>query len=133
MDIDEGAVVLKQFDIIVTNRPGELAKVTQILANHGINIVAIASERSNKPLIRIVTNDEQTTRTALERANMKYDESELIVLQLADKPGELTKVAKRLARAGINVESIHILGKDAGITSVAMVVDNRDKAIDILH
>jgi hypothetical protein len=124
---------LKQFEISVNNRPGEIAKVTEVLASNGINIMAIASERCENPIIRIVTDDEQSTRNALTKANMRFHENEMTVIELTDRPGELSKVAKRLAKAGINVESIHILNKDAKTTSIALVTDNPRKTSEILH
>ena len=124
---------MKQFDISVNNRPGEIAKVTDILASNGINIMAIASERCENPIIRIVTDDDQSTRSALSKANMKFREHELTVIELTDRPGELAKMAKRLAQAGINVESIHILSKGTKTTSIALVTDNHKKTSEILH
>lgn len=124
---------MKQFEISVNNRPGEIAKVTDIMATNGINIMAIASERCEKPIIRIVTDDDQSTRSALTKAKMKFREHDLTVLELTDRPGELSKMAKRLANAGINVESIHILGKGAKTTSIALVTDNHEKTSEILH
>lgn len=124
---------MKQFEILINDRPGELAKVTDALASNGINIMAIASERCENPIIRIVTDDEQSTRTALNKANMKFNENELMVIELQDRPGELSKMAKRLAKSGVNVESIHILSKGTSTTSIALVVDNYKKASEILH
>lgn len=124
---------MRQFEILINDRPGELAKVTDALATNGVNIMAIASERCENPIIRIVTDDEQSTRSALKKANMKFRENELMVIELQDRPGELSKMAKKLAKAGVNVESIHILGKGTSTTSVALVVDNYKKASEILH
>ena len=124
---------MRQFEILINDRPGELAKVTDALAMNGVNIMAIASERCENPIIRIVTDDEQSTRSALKKANMKFRENELMVIELQDRPGELSKMAKKLAKAGVNVESIHILGKGTSTTSVALVVDNYKKASEILH
>lgn len=124
---------MRQFEILINDRPGELAKVTDALAMNGINIMAIASERCGNPIIRIVTDDEQSTRAALNKANMKFREKELMVIELQDRPGELSKVAKRLANSGVNVESIHILNKRTSTTSIALVVDNYKIASEILH
>ena len=124
---------MRQFEILINDRPGELAKVTDALAMNGINIIAIASERCENPIIRIVTDDEQSTRAALKKANMKFRENELMVIELQDRPGELSKMAKKLAKSGVNVESIHILSKGTSTTSIALVVDNYKKASEILH
>lgn len=124
---------MKQFEIFIGNRPGELAKVADVLGANGINIMAIASERCENPIIRIVTNDEQSTRAALSRASLKFKENETVVIEMTDKPGELAKMTKRLANAGVNIESIHILNKGTNTTSVALVVNDNKKARDALH
>jgi hypothetical protein len=124
---------MRQFEIFVSDRPGELAKVADVLGSNGINIMAIASERSETPVIRIVTNDEQSTRTALSKANFRFRENEALVVDLADRPGELAKMAKRLANAGINIDSIYILNKNATTTSVAIVVSDLKKAKEVLR
>jgi hypothetical protein len=124
---------LKQFDVYVQDKPGELAKVCELLGNNGVNIKAIASERGNaKPLIRIVTDDEATTRTVLRRTGMSYDARDVVSVRLLDRPGELGKTARKLAMSMVNVDSIYILGTDKGHTEIAFTVDNEKKAAKAL-
>jgi len=124
---------VKQFEIFINNRPGELARVTEVLGANGINIVAIASERTLKSMVRIITDDERSTRSALNRAKFEFEERQLIILNLTDRPGELAKIAKKLAKRGVNVDSIHILNKESGTTTLAIVVDDNEKAKEILR
>lgn len=115
------------------NKPGELARVTEALAASAVNIIAIASEINNaNPFYRIVTNDVNTTRKALQLAGFRYEENEILVAELIDRPGELAKVARRLARAGVNVSSIYILGTKDGRTQIAMTVDRLPRAKQLL-
>jgi len=126
-------VTLKEFDVYVQNKPGELAKVCEMLGNHGVNIKAIASERGNaRPMIRIVTDDETTAKSALVRSGISYDLRDVIAVKMTDRPGELGKIARKLAKAMVNVDSIYIIGKDGGTTDIAFTVDNIQKAEDAL-
>lgn len=126
-------VDLKEFDVYVQNKPGELAKVCELLGSNGVNIKAIASERGNdRPLIRIVTDDEATTKSALARSGISYDLRDLIAVKMADRPGELGKIARKLAKAMVNVEAIYILSKESGVTDIAVTVDNVKKAEAVL-
>jgi hypothetical protein len=128
-----GEFELKEFDVYVQNKPGELAKVCEMLGDHGVNIRAISSERgSGKPMIRIVTDDETTTKSALARSGIGYDLKDVIAVRIQDRPGELGKIAKTLARAMVNVDSIYILGKDGGAAEIALTVDNVLKAQSVL-
>ena len=124
---------MKQFSILVKDRVGELARVTEALAERAINIVAIASETSRQtPMIHIVTEDQDSARKALEKSGREFKEQEIIVVKMLDRPGELAKVALKLAREGINVESIYIFGKTRGHTEFALAVDDVKSAKKVL-
>lgn len=119
--------------MFVTGNQGELARVTEALASHAVNIQAIASEAANAtPYYRIVTNDVNTTRKALKQAGLEFEENEILVADLLDRPGELAKVARRLARAGVSVDSLYILGSKEGKTQIALTVDDRVAANRLL-
>lgn len=124
---------LKEFDVYVQNRPGELAKICELLGNQGVNIKAVASERGGeKPLIRVVTDDEATTKSALSRQGIAFDQREVVSVRMLDRPGELGKMARKLARGMVNVEAIYILGKEGGSTDIALTVDDPKKAAGLL-
>ena len=120
---------MHEFKVYLSNQPGELARVTEALASRAVNIMAIASEGgSDRPFIRVVTNDVTTTEKALKTAGFDFDHNGILSVELLDRPGELAKMSKRLARAQVNVESIYIIGKGGGKTELAVVVDNDKKA-----
>ena len=120
---------MKEFKVFVADRPGELSRVTDALSNAAVNIRAISSEaKHDNSFLRIVTGDVSTTEKALKGTGMKYEVSEIMTLDLVDRPGELAKVARRLSRAGINVHSLYLLSSKNGRTEIAMVVDDIAKA-----
>ena len=120
---------MKEFKVFIADKPGELARVTEALANAAVNIRAIASESKHEnSFLRIVTSDVTTTEKALSQAGLRFELSDILDLELLDRPGELAKVSKRLARAGINVHSIFILASKNGRTEIALVVDNPERA-----
>jgi hypothetical protein len=124
-----GSGSMKEFKVFVADKPGELARVTEALSNAAVNIRAIASESKHESsFLRVVTSDVTTTEKALSQVGLKYDLSDILVLDLLDRPGELAKVSRRLARAGINVHSIYLLGSKNGRTEIAVVVDDPDRA-----
>lgn len=124
---------MKEFDVYIQDKPGELAKVAEILGRNGVNIKAISSERSkNEPMVRIVTDDEATAHTCLTRASVRFGQRDVLTVRIIDRPGELGKIARKLARAMVNVNSIYILGKDSGMTEMAITVDDEKKAKNAL-
>ncbi len=124
---------MKEFRVFVADKPGELARVTEALAANAVNIRAIANAATTQGgFLRIVTNDVATTEKALKQAGLKYDIADILNLELLDRPGELAKISRRLARAGINVHSLYILGSKNGRTEIALVVDDMEKAKVVL-
>ena len=120
---------MKEFKVYSDNKRGELARVAEALAQSSVNIEAIASENSHpEAFLRIVTNDVNTTKRALSRAGFEFEEKNIIVLDLIDRPGELAKLAKRMTRAGVNIESIYLLEK----ARVALAVDDLEKAMKVI-
>ena len=103
--------------------------MTEALATGAVNIRAIASEsKHDASFLRIVTNDVTTTEKALTMAGLKYELNEILNLELLDRPGELAKISRRLARGGIDIRSLYVLGSRNGRTEVALVVDDVEKA-----
>ena len=124
---------MKEFDVFVDNKPGELARVTDALAQSAINIRGLATEkRSVKPVIKVITDDEVSTRRSLQRMGFVFEEFEVIMLDLVDRPGEIAKVAKKAAKAGLNIESIFLIGKKESAVSMAVLTNDLKKAKEAL-
>ncbi|MEM2944142.1 MAG: ACT domain-containing protein [Methanomassiliicoccales archaeon] len=126
-------MMMKQFEIYVQNRPGEVARIAEVLAKNSVNIRGISTDMgSNRPMIRVITDDENSAKTALKNAGLEFSERDVLVVSLSDRPGELSKVTKKLARAGINIESIFILGARTQKEEVAIGVDQLERAQEVL-
>ena len=120
---------MKQFNVFVDNKIGELARVTEALAANAINIRGLATDRLGpRPAVKVVTDDELSTRKALSRAGLEFEESEVVIVGLIDRPGEVAKVARRAAKAGINISSVFLIGKKDTPAALALVTDNPKKA-----
>jgi hypothetical protein len=124
---------MRQFEVCVTNKPGEVARLAEVLAKNAVNIRGISTDLGGNPaIIRVITDDEASARRVLTSSGMDFVERDIIVISMSDKPGELAKLTKRLARAGINIESMFILGPKTSQVQVAMGVDQRDRAQELL-
>ncbi|MDQ2934733.1 MAG: ACT domain-containing protein [Chloroflexota bacterium] len=116
---------MNAFVIELENKPGGLAKVAEAIAERGINITGISAVASGQGgAIGLVTNDEDGTRQALDRAGITYRSIELVGAQLQDRPGTLADAARRLADAGVNVELVLPTGVSGSTISVVLGVDD---------
>ena len=125
---------MKDCSIQLTNHPGDLARVAQALGRRGVNIKALAGlSIGGVAVARILPDDIVAARSALEAANIRFAESEVHVVLLENKAGELANVANRLGEAGINLEAIYITGIAGDLIELAFVSDNPKKTKKILE
>jgi len=124
----------KQFDVYVQDRPGEVFRVTEALAHNAVNIRGIATDvGGGRPRVHIITDDDSSARSALKAAQLNFVENEVIVVSMADKPGELTKIIKKLARGGVNINSLFMLASRTPLEEIALTVDRMDDAKKVLE
>ena len=124
---------MKEFRITMGNRPGELARVASALSRQGVSIKALAaSAGGNQVALHLVGHDVEATRSALEAANIQYQESEVLLLLLEDKAGEIARIASQLADAGVNLTAIYLAGRADDLVEVVVAVDDIKKAKKVL-
>ena len=113
---------MKEITIRGKNEVGILAAIAESLGNIGVNIEAIsAHESNNQAILRLVTSDVETTKKALARLpNITVSDSDILVVKLHNKPGELGKLTRKLADQGVNLESVYIVSRSLDFTEVAV-------------
>jgi hypothetical protein len=119
---------MKAFVIELENRPGELARVTEAIAAKGINLTSGAGIGwgTNGAFVAL-TNDEAGTRNTL-KGICSFREVDVIPTTVSDEPGTLSKVARKLANAGVNIEFVVPTSIAGGKDTIAIGVDNVEAA-----
>jgi hypothetical protein len=125
---------VKQFNVFVEDKVGELARVTEALAQNAVNIRGIATDKLGpRPAVKVITDDEYSTRKALSRGGFEFEEAEVAVVDLIDRPGEIAKIAKRAGKEGLNISSVFLIGKKDTPAALALVTDDPKKAKRLLQ
>lgn len=121
------------FIVDMQDQPGELARVTEAIAQKGINITGFSGATAGgRGAVMLVTNDEEGTRRALADAGCQVMESELVTASLEHKPGSLAAAARKLADAGINIAGALPVGMSEGKVSIAFATDQPAKARELI-
>ena len=121
------------FIVDMQDQPGELARVTEAIAQKGINITAFSGATAGgRGAVMLVTNDEEGTRRALADAGCQVTESELVTTSLEHQPGSLAAAARKLADAGINISGALPIGMSDGKVSIAFATDQPAKARELI-
>jgi len=95
--------------VTVANRIGALADMSKILADNGINIEAVKGyAEKNEAKIMLVTDENLRTINALKKGGYQsVVESEIIILELENKPGALNNITAKLASEKIDIKFIY--------------------------
>jgi len=116
------------------NKPGRLAKICSSLANEKVNIQAMSVMDANgKSVLRLVTDDLDPTKRVLTSLGTEHTWSEILAVEIDNKPGALAKVLERLAEEHINVEYAYGSNSSSAGKSLGLFhTSNPKKALHVL-
>jgi hypothetical protein len=124
---------MRDFEIHMTHRPGELARVADALARYGVNIKSLAAlEIDNHAIVRILADEVEPARAALQQANVRFEEGEVVQVLLTNRAGELSTVAKKLSDGKVNLRAMYVTGLVDDLVELAIVADDPKKAKRLL-
>ena len=127
-------MITKQLSIFMENKPGQFVKVTETLADAGIDIRAVSlADTKDFGIARMIVDDCEKAQQALHEKHFMSTITKVMCIALEDQPGGLETVTKLLADADINIDYIYacitIVGKSAYIV---IHVDDEQKGDRIL-
>ena len=120
--------------VTLQDRPGSLAGMSDALGKAGVNIETLAAFTAGGQFgVRVVVEDADLARKTLDEAGIAVEAvKEPFLVSLDDRPGVLAAFARKLADAGINIESSYVAGDEDGKKRLVITVDDREKARSLL-
>ena len=98
-------MIEKQLSIYLENKPGVLAEACKALADQDINIRAMSiSNTVDDAVVRLVVDDPKKSIHILGDHGAMVVETDVLAVNLTNKPGEVAALARKFARAKINIE-----------------------------
>src|SRR3954464_13352057 len=125
---------IAQFSVFLVNKPGVLAQVTGALADAKVNLVAVTLVDSQEHgVLRLVAEKAEQARGVLKKLNLPMTETEVICVDLPNRPGALADVATLLGKNHININYAYVTsGAPGGRTTGVFKVADQAKAIKLL-
>ena len=108
-------MTLNQISVFVENKPGKMQHLTQVLADHNVDMRALSlAEASDFGIVRIIVNDVYAASTMLKEEGFIHSVTKVLGVAIPDQPGGLNTVLCVLRDSGINVEYMYaFLGSKA--------------------
>ena len=123
---------MQEFNVSLTDRPGELAQVASAVGDEGINILGCVGMGRSTASVTMVTDNEEATKEVLKSMGRDFEVNELILTSLPNEPGALAGMATKLSDAGVNIKSFYIMKMELDVADVAMTTDNPSKTKELL-
>jgi hypothetical protein len=124
----------KEFTVTIEDKPGALGKCFLALAERGVNVLAFQSYvEERESLVRFLADDPASAKAVLGSLRMIFEETDIAVVRLPHRPGELGRAASRLGQGQINIDYSYC-GLEPGSTRALVVfgADNLTKASALL-
>jgi len=121
---------MKDLSIALDNRPGALAEMGEALGRAGVSVEGGGAFVVNGAgVAHFLFEDGAAARRALEEAGIRVlEDREVLVQRLnQDEPGQLGKLSRRMAEAGVNIE---VLYSDHN-HQLILVVDDLAKGLEV--
>jgi len=124
-----------QISVFLENKSGRLLEVTQALAKANVNIRALSlAETIDYGVLRLIVNKPKEAKEALTGAGFILTETEVIAVEMPDRPGALAELVETVTRRGLNIEYCYAFVAKRGDNAVVIFrIDDAQAAIAALQ
>jgi hypothetical protein len=125
---------ITQVSVFLENKKGRLLEVCSLLGKHNINIRALnVAESEGFGVLRIVVDKPQEAVDLLKKNNLVANLTDVVAVEVEDKPGGLARVLEVLSKNNINVEYMYgFVEKHSNNALMVFRFDEPEKAAKIL-
>ena len=126
---------IQQLSLFVENEPGQIQKPCQLLAAEGINIRTLSvADTKQFGILRLIVQDWEHASRILKDAGYVVKLTEVVAIEVPDRPGGLSGVMEALENSGVNIEYMYAFPFGRASTAVLIFrFDQPDPAIQRLQ
>ena len=100
--------MIKQLSVFIENKKGRLAKITGVLADAGIDLIALSiADTTNFGIMRGIVKDPDKAVNILKENGFTASLAEVFVVEVPDEPGGLSNVLQLLDEADVSIEYLY--------------------------
>ena len=120
--------------MFLENKSGRLAAIAKTLSDNNINIRALSvADTADFGILRLIVDDTEKATAVLKEGGFTVGKADVVAVEVADRPGGLSRVLAVLHEAGLNVEYMYAFVEKSHENAVLIFrFDDPDMAITIL-
>ena len=126
---------IQQIAIFMENKPGHLRGICRILADAGVSITTLSlADTQQYGILRLIVKDWETAQKALVAGGLVVNVTEVLAVEVEDKPGGLLRILDIIGEAGVNIEYMYAFTFRRGREAIMVFrFGDPDKAIASLQ
>jgi hypothetical protein len=127
---------LKQLSLFLENRPGQLRAPLEALGRAHIDLLTMTlADTAQFGILRFIVADPERARQVLEDEGMVASVTEVVPIQVDNKPGGLAAVLTSIEDAGLGVEYMYDFGAASrgGKAAIVFRFEDPDAAVSALE
>ena len=124
----------KQLSVFMENKPGKLSHICSTLADANINIYAMSvHDTVDHAIVRLVVDNPNKALIILEEEGVYIIIQDVVIIEIDNRPGIISSIAKRLFRADINIEYAYCTAtKNQEVGCIVIKTKDAEQANEIL-
>ena len=126
---------IKQISVFLENREGRLGEVTKTLAEAKINLRAVSiADTDVYGILRLIVDKTDEAVNALTEAGFTTKLTDVVAVEIEDKPGSLAKLMELYQKSHVNIEYLYAsLEGETGKAVVIFKLEDHEKGLKILN
>jgi hypothetical protein len=131
----EEGMQVEQISVFLENKSGRLSEVTAILSEANVNIRALAlADTSDFGVLRLIVDETEKARQTLKNNGFTVGKTNVVAVEVPDRPGGLHDILMMLHEANLNVEYMYAFVRSSGNNAVMIFRIEKDQdAISLLE
>jgi hypothetical protein len=126
---------IHQLSLFLENKPSQLNEPCRLLAEGGVDIRTLTlADTESFGILRLIVSDWEKGSRVLQEAGYVVNVTEVVAVEVPDRPGGLVELLEVLRSTGTNIEYMYAFTFGRGDTAVLIFrFDNPDAAIERLQ
>lgn len=126
-------ITIQQLSVFLENRAGSMDEVLAVLANNGINIVALSlADTAEYGMLRMIVSEPAKGRAVLKESGMSASLTDVVALRVPHETGSLSKAMHQIVEGDVNIEYMYAFANGADASAV-LKTDDPARVVDILR
>lgn len=125
---------MQRITVVVQNRAGLLAEITELLASKGLSLSSIVADSlGTQGVLHIDLEQVDEALAVLTAAGYHAVTEDVLLARIEDRPGALAQLSRRLMEAQLDIRGLNMVQRNDGWAVVAIATNDNARAREVLE